>query len=215
MILVRNGLSAYWSRTLRARIAQQDRLALERLPAYSPEPNPAELLWPSLKRRKIANLTEQDVHRMHNPQPRNHNCHGPPPPTPDSPSTHQPHRTHEKISRTFTEQHRESVAKLQRASRVQPLHAGRSGIDVTTTPPPHRRPRRNSQDGPPSSNAAPSLITKTALNAILLGPTPQTRHRLHTPRRTASRTHSTAMRVAQGWQALDMNRCSHSERTGR
>ncbi|WP_237297263.1 hypothetical protein [Streptomyces sp. 3211] len=88
---------------MRARVAQQDRLTLERLPAYAPEPNPAELLWPSLKKRKLANLagdhvadtTEPDIHRInHNPQlPWSAS------PAPDSPSTHHAHRTNEKTSR--------------------------------------------------------------------------------------------------------------------
>ncbi|WP_234309524.1 transposase [Streptomyces sp. NRRL F-5193] len=68
-----------WSRAMRAWVAEQDWLALERLPAYAPELNPVELLWSSLKRRELANLagdhlaevadaTEQSIYQInHNP----------------------------------------------------------------------------------------------------------------------------------------------------
>ncbi|WP_235034748.1 transposase [Streptomyces sp. SLBN-115] len=64
---------------MRAWVAEQDWLTLERLPAYAPELNPVELLWSSLKKRELANLasdhiadvadaTEQGIHRInHNP----------------------------------------------------------------------------------------------------------------------------------------------------
>ncbi|MDO0929556.1 transposase [Streptomyces sp. TG1A-8] len=72
VILVRSGLSARWSRAMRAWVAQQDRLAIERLPDCAPELNPVELLWSSLKKRELANLadaTEQGIHRInHNQQ---------------------------------------------------------------------------------------------------------------------------------------------------
>ncbi|MFD3488493.1 transposase [Streptomyces sp. NPDC058665] len=45
VVLVRDGLSAHWSRAMRAWAAEQDRPALERLPAYAPELNPVELPW--------------------------------------------------------------------------------------------------------------------------------------------------------------------------
>ncbi|MDT0471065.1 transposase [Streptomyces sp. DSM 41014] len=76
VVLVWDGLSAHWSRAMRAWAAEQDWLALERLPAYAPEPNPVELLWSSLKKRELANLVgdhladvaEQGIHRInHNP----------------------------------------------------------------------------------------------------------------------------------------------------
>jgi transposase len=51
-----DGLSAHWSRAMRAWVAEQDWLTLERLPAYAPELNPVELLWSSLKKRELANL---------------------------------------------------------------------------------------------------------------------------------------------------------------
>ncbi len=41
---------------MRAWVAEQDWLILERLPAYAPELNPVELLWFSLKKRELANL---------------------------------------------------------------------------------------------------------------------------------------------------------------
>ncbi|WP_432758528.1 transposase [Streptomyces virginiae] len=41
---------------MRAWVAEQDWLTLERLPAYAPELNPVELLWSSLKKRELANL---------------------------------------------------------------------------------------------------------------------------------------------------------------
>ncbi|TXS81132.1 transposase [Streptomyces sp. sk2.1] len=56
VVLVRDGLSAHWSRAMRAWVAEQDWLTLERLPAYAPELNPVELLWSSLKKRELANL---------------------------------------------------------------------------------------------------------------------------------------------------------------
>ncbi|MEU6106636.1 transposase [Streptomyces flaveolus] len=48
VVLVWDGLSAHWSRAMRAWVAEQDWLTLERLPAYGPELNPVELLWSSL-----------------------------------------------------------------------------------------------------------------------------------------------------------------------
>lgn len=44
VVLVWDGLSAHWSRAMRAWVADQDWLTLERLPAYAPELNPVELL---------------------------------------------------------------------------------------------------------------------------------------------------------------------------
>lgn len=55
-MLVWDGLSAHWSQAMRAWVAEQDWLTLERLPAYAPELNPVELLWSSLKKRELANL---------------------------------------------------------------------------------------------------------------------------------------------------------------
>ncbi|MGW2189387.1 IS630 family transposase [Streptomyces sp. NPDC001719] len=75
VILVRDGLSAHWSRGMRAWAADQDWLTLERLPAYAPELNPVELLWSAIKTRELANLagnhladvadaTERGIHRV-------------------------------------------------------------------------------------------------------------------------------------------------------
>ncbi|MEU4360053.1 transposase [Streptomyces virginiae] len=80
VVLVWDGLSAPWSRAMRAWVAEQDWLTLERLPAYAPELNPVELLSSSLKKRELANLagdhladvadaTEQGIHRI-NANPR-------------------------------------------------------------------------------------------------------------------------------------------------
>ncbi|MFI9772969.1 transposase [Streptomyces sp. NPDC052415] len=80
VVLVWDGLSAHWSRAMRAWVAEQDWLTLERLPAYAPELNPVELLWSSLKKRELANLagdhladvadaTEEGIHRI-NTNPR-------------------------------------------------------------------------------------------------------------------------------------------------
>ncbi|MBM9624508.1 IS630 family transposase [Streptomyces zhihengii] len=75
--LVRNCLSAHWSRAMRDWVSDQDWLTMERLPAYAPELNPVELQWSSLKKRELANLagdhladaTEHGIHRMNrNPQ---------------------------------------------------------------------------------------------------------------------------------------------------
>ncbi|SHN31330.1 transposase, partial [Streptomyces yunnanensis] len=80
VVLIRDGLSAHWSRAMQAWATEQDWLTLERLPAYAPELNPVELLWSSLKKRELANLagdhladvadaTEQGIHRInHNRQ---------------------------------------------------------------------------------------------------------------------------------------------------
>ncbi|MFI8192539.1 transposase [Streptomyces sp. NPDC085946] len=77
VVLVRDGLSAHWSRAMRTRAAEQDWLTLERLPACAPELDPVELLWSALKKRELANLAgdhladvaEQGIHRIdHNPR---------------------------------------------------------------------------------------------------------------------------------------------------
>lgn len=74
------GLSAHCCRPMRAWVAEQDWLTLERLPAYAPVLNPVELLWSSLKKRELAYLagdhladvtdaTGQGIHRI-NAHPR-------------------------------------------------------------------------------------------------------------------------------------------------
>ncbi|MFD3921535.1 transposase [Streptomyces sp. NPDC058595] len=60
------------ARAFYAWAAEQDRLTLERLPAYAPELNPVELLWSPLKKRELANLAgdhlTDGIHRInHNP----------------------------------------------------------------------------------------------------------------------------------------------------
>lgn len=55
VVLVRDGSSAHWSRTMRAWAAEQDWLSLERLPAYAPELNPVEMLWSAVKGLELAN----------------------------------------------------------------------------------------------------------------------------------------------------------------
>ncbi|MGW3557973.1 transposase [Streptomyces sp. NPDC000963] len=103
VVLVWDGLSAHWSRAMRAWVAEQDWLTLERLPAYAPELNPVELLWSSLKKRELANpqatTSPMSPNRASTGSTPTLNCPGPSSPTPDSPSTHQPHPTNEKISR--------------------------------------------------------------------------------------------------------------------
>ncbi|MFF1344024.1 transposase [Streptomyces sp. NPDC058290] len=80
VVLVWDGPSAHWSRAMRAWVAEQDWLTLERLPAYAPELNPVELLWSTLKKREPGNLagdhladvadaTEQGIPRI-NTNPR-------------------------------------------------------------------------------------------------------------------------------------------------
>ncbi|MFJ1869722.1 transposase [Streptomyces sp. NPDC088097] len=102
VVLVWDGLSAHWSRAMRAWVAEQDWLTMERLPAYAPELNPVELLWSSLKKRELANLATTSPM---SPTPPNKastastttlNFHGHSSPTPASPSTHHTHRTYEK-----------------------------------------------------------------------------------------------------------------------
>ena len=56
VVLVWDGLSAHWSRAMRAWVEGQDWLTLERLPAYAPEFNPVEMLWSSIKTRELANV---------------------------------------------------------------------------------------------------------------------------------------------------------------
>ncbi len=56
VVLVWDGLSAHWSRAMRAWVNGQDWLTLERLPAYALELNPVEMLWPAIKTRELANV---------------------------------------------------------------------------------------------------------------------------------------------------------------
>ncbi|WKK24192.1 transposase [Streptomyces olivoreticuli] len=54
VVLVWDGLSAHWSRAMRAWAAGQDWLTLERLPAYAPELNPVEMSLPQCECRRAA-----------------------------------------------------------------------------------------------------------------------------------------------------------------
>ncbi|WP_256448786.1 transposase [Nocardiopsis akebiae] len=56
VVLVWDGLSAHWSRAMRAWVEGRDWLTLERLPAYAPELNPVEMLWSPVKTRELANV---------------------------------------------------------------------------------------------------------------------------------------------------------------
>ncbi|MHC3475672.1 IS630 family transposase [Streptomyces sp. 7R007] len=108
VVLVWDGLSAHWSRDMRAWAAEQDWLTLERLPAYAPELNPVELLWSAIKTCELANLAgdhladvadaaERGIQRVCSSEqlPWSFPSH-----TPASPSTPSPHRTNEKLSKT-------------------------------------------------------------------------------------------------------------------
>ncbi|MFD7702188.1 transposase [Streptomyces caelestis] len=75
VVLVRGGPSAHWSRGMRARAAEQDRLTLERLSACAPELDPVEGLWSAIRTREPANLVgdsladvadaaERGIHRV-------------------------------------------------------------------------------------------------------------------------------------------------------
>jgi transposase len=60
--LLWDGLPAHRSRAMRAWLAtQRSWLVVERLPAYTPELNPVEGLWSSLKAVELANLTARSM----------------------------------------------------------------------------------------------------------------------------------------------------------
>lgn len=61
VVLVWDGSSAHRSRTMRAWVDAQDRLILERLPAYAPELNPVEMLWSAIKTRELANVAGEHL----------------------------------------------------------------------------------------------------------------------------------------------------------
>jgi hypothetical protein len=62
VVLLWDGLSAHWSHDMRAWLeGQRDWLAVERLPAYAPELNPAEYLWANLKGVELANFAGDTV----------------------------------------------------------------------------------------------------------------------------------------------------------
>jgi hypothetical protein len=105
-VLVWDGLSAHWSRAMRAWAAEQNWLTLERLPAYAPELNPVELLWSAIKTRELANLAGDHLADVADAAdaastesaPANNN-RGPSSHTPDSQSIPKHHRTNGKLSR--------------------------------------------------------------------------------------------------------------------
>ncbi|WP_369199079.1 IS630 family transposase [Streptomyces djakartensis] len=90
VVLVWDGLSAHWSRAMRAWVAEQDWLTLERLPAYGPELNPVQLLWASLKKGVNSPTSPATTSLMSSTPPNKfstastttHKCHGPSSPTP-------------------------------------------------------------------------------------------------------------------------------------
>jgi DDE superfamily endonuclease len=89
VVLVWDGLSAHWSRGMRAWVGEQDWLELERLPACAPELNPVELLWSAIKARELANLAEDHLADVADAAERGipesapaSNSHGPSSPTP-------------------------------------------------------------------------------------------------------------------------------------
>jgi transposase len=62
VVLLWDGLSAHWSRAMRAWLqTQQGWLTTERLPAHAPELNPVEGLWANLKAVELANFAGDHV----------------------------------------------------------------------------------------------------------------------------------------------------------
>jgi transposase len=59
--LLWDGLPGHRSKTMRAFVACQRWLVVERLPAYAPELNPVEGLWGNLKGQELANLPTEDL----------------------------------------------------------------------------------------------------------------------------------------------------------
>jgi len=75
VVLLWDGLGAHRSHAMRAWLATQAWLTVERLPAYAPELNPVEYLWANLKAVELANFAgdqvaqvadtaEQGIHRV-------------------------------------------------------------------------------------------------------------------------------------------------------
>lgn len=64
LILVWDGLPAHKSDAMKAYLARQPRLAVERLPGYAPELNPTELVWGNVKGRELANLCAEDLREV-------------------------------------------------------------------------------------------------------------------------------------------------------
>ncbi len=68
VILIWDGLRAHKSRRMTTYLAAQRQwLHVDRLPAYSPDLNPVELLWGNLKARELANLCPTDIVALRRP----------------------------------------------------------------------------------------------------------------------------------------------------
>ena len=63
VVLVWDGLNTHTSRAMRELIAARTWLTVFQLPAYAPELNPVEPVWPDLK-RSLANLVKQDIGQL-------------------------------------------------------------------------------------------------------------------------------------------------------
>jgi len=63
IVLVWDNLPTHTSRAMRQLIAARSWLTVFQLPAYAPELNPVEGIWPSMK-RSLANLTKQGIDQL-------------------------------------------------------------------------------------------------------------------------------------------------------
>jgi len=63
LVLVWDGLNTHTSRAMRELITTRTWLTVFQLPAYAPELNPVEPVWPNLK-RSLANLTKHDINQL-------------------------------------------------------------------------------------------------------------------------------------------------------
>ena len=65
LLVIWDGLPAHRSRLVQHWVAgQQDRLELERLPAYAPELNPVEFLWGHWKQHTLPNVCPKDLWQL-------------------------------------------------------------------------------------------------------------------------------------------------------
>ena len=64
VVVVWDGGSNHKGPAIRAFLARNRRLRLERFPAYSPDLNPVEAVWSWLKYAKLANFVPDDVHHL-------------------------------------------------------------------------------------------------------------------------------------------------------
>ncbi|WP_246041182.1 transposase [Streptomyces cadmiisoli] len=114
---------------MRAWVAEQDWLTLERLPAYAPELNPVELLWSSLKKRELARPRRRPPRRCRRRHRTRH------PPRQPQPTTAvvlpRPHRPDHPPT-TPTELTKRSV--VPRQANVRPV-----ATPGTPPPPPERQ----------------------------------------------------------------------------